>query len=128
MASRFHVLIVEDEPLIIEVLQGTLESEYRVSSAGTVGQALALLRTAHVDAVLLDSVLPDGPGVEVACAAEALGAVVIEMSGYPAVIGDLQRSARRFLRKPFGAESLFSTIADALHDSGRSRAARLPLD
>jgi hypothetical protein len=33
MPSRFHVLIVEDEPLIVEVLQGALELEYRVSSA-----------------------------------------------------------------------------------------------
>jgi uncharacterized protein (DUF4415 family) len=40
MPSRFHVLIVEDEPLIVEVLQGALELEYRVSSANTAGQAL----------------------------------------------------------------------------------------
>ena len=45
MASRFHILIVEDEPLVVEVLQATLDTEYRVSSVNTVGEALAFLRT-----------------------------------------------------------------------------------
>jgi two-component system response regulator BaeR len=120
MASRFHILIVEDEPLIVEVLQGTLESEYRVSSANTVGQALAFLRTSHVDAVLLDSILPDGRSAEVARAAETLGAVVIQMSGYPQVMGEFECSERLFLGKPFGPELLLSTIEAALHNDGKA--------
>jgi hypothetical protein len=35
MGSRFHILIVEDEPLIVEVLQATLELDYRVSSVNS---------------------------------------------------------------------------------------------
>jgi hypothetical protein len=31
MASRFHILIVEDEQLIVEVLNGTLEFESLLS-------------------------------------------------------------------------------------------------
>jgi CheY-like chemotaxis protein len=62
MASRFHILIVEDEQLIVEVLNGTLEFEYHVSSAVTVREALAFLRTSHVDLVLLDSILPGRSG------------------------------------------------------------------
>ena len=92
MASRFHILIVEDEPMIVEVLQAMLELEYRVSSVNTVDEALAFLRTSHVDAVLLDNVLPDGRGTEVACFADTLGTAVIEMSGYPEVMDDMQRS------------------------------------
>jgi DNA-binding NtrC family response regulator len=115
MGSR---LIVEDEPLIVEVLQATLESEYRVSSVSTVGEALAFLHTSHVDAVLLDNVLPDGRGSEVACFAGKLGAAVIEMSGYPEVMDDLQRSARPHLFKPFKAEVLLSTIENALSNHG----------
>jgi len=120
MASRFHILIVEDEPLIVEVLQGTLESEYCVSSANTVEQALAFLRTSQVDVVLLDSILPDGRSAAVARAAETLGAVVIEMSGYPEVMGALERSERPFLCKPFGPELLLSTIGSALHNNGKA--------
>jgi DNA-binding response OmpR family regulator len=54
MASRCHILVVEDEPSVLEVLQATLEESYRVSSVGTVGEACAFLRTSHVDLVLVD--------------------------------------------------------------------------
>ena len=117
MPSRFHVLIVEDEPLIVEVLQGALELEYRVSSASTAGQALAFLRTSHVDVVLVDSVLPDGRGAEVARVAETFGAAVIGMSGYPQDMDDLQRSQRIYLCKPFGPGALLSAIESALRNN-----------
>jgi hypothetical protein len=35
--SLAHILVVEDELSVLEVLQTTLEESYRVSSAGTVG-------------------------------------------------------------------------------------------
>jgi DNA-binding NtrC family response regulator len=120
MADRSHILIVEDEPLIVEVLQGTLEVEYRVSSASTVREALASLRTRKVDVVLLDSILPDGRGAEVACVAEMQGAAVIEMSGYPQAMADLERSGRPHLCKPFGPELLLSTITKALLHNGKA--------
>jgi DNA-binding response OmpR family regulator len=122
MPNRFQVLIVEDEPLIVEVLQGTLEQEYRVSSANTVGQALAFLRTAHVDVVLVDRVLPDGCGAEVARVAETFGTAVIEMSGYPQDMDDLQRSQRLYLYKPFGPDVLLSAIENALYSHSKATA------
>jgi len=108
MSGRFHILLVEDEPLIVEVLQGTLESKYRVSSVHTVREALAFLRTSHVDAVLLDSVLPDGQGAEVASVAHAHGAAVIKMSGYPDMMDGLGRTYRTHRCKPFGPEALLA--------------------
>jgi CheY-like chemotaxis protein len=119
MASRCHVLIVEDDPLIVDVVVASLELEYRVSSVNTVGAALAYLRTSHVDMVLIDSVLPDGRGTEAASFADGLGAAVIEMAGYPRVMDDLERSARLHLLKPFGVQALLSTIGHALHSACR---------
>jgi two-component system, OmpR family, catabolic regulation response regulator CreB len=115
MADRIHILIVEDDPFIVDVIVASLESEYRVSSVDTVGTALAFLRTSHVDIVLVDTGLPDGRGTEVACFASTLGAAVIEMSGYPQVIDNLERSERLYLLKPFGVQALLSAIKDALH-------------
>jgi DNA-binding NtrC family response regulator len=114
MPSRFHILIVEDEPLVAECLQEMLVSEYHVSSANTVREALAFLRTSHVHVALVDSVLPDGHGDEIAAYAEAYGTAVIEMSGYPQVMADLERSDRPHLLKPFATDVLFSTIGKAL--------------
>jgi DNA-binding response OmpR family regulator len=120
MRGGIHVLIVEDEPLIVEVLQETLELEYRVSSANTVRQALAFLQTGHVDVALVDSVLPDGRGAEVARVAEAVGAAVIKMSGYPQDMDDLQRPQHLYLCKPFGPTALLSAIENALHNNSQA--------
>ena len=114
MASRFHILIVEDEPLVVEVLQATLEPEAIALLRDTVGEALAFLRTGHVDVVLVDNVLPDGRGTEVVRLAAELGAAIIEMSGYPEVMNNMQHSSRPHLFKPFKAEVLLSTIGNAL--------------
>jgi DNA-binding NarL/FixJ family response regulator len=70
MAKNIHLLIVEDEPLVTDVLRETLEVEYCVSCAKTVAEAFALLRTSHIDIALVDSVLPDGRGGDVAEFAE----------------------------------------------------------
>ena len=64
MANCFHALIVEDDPAIVELLISMLEeSQYHVSSASTVAEALAFLRTSHVDVVLADNLLPDSRGM-----------------------------------------------------------------
>ena len=114
MASRFHVLIVEDEPLIVEILQEMLMSDYHVTTVHTVREALAFLRTSHVHVAIVDRVLPDGHGDEITTYAEAYGTAVIEMSGYPQVMADLERSDRPHLFKPFTTDVLFSTIEKAL--------------
>jgi DNA-binding NtrC family response regulator len=103
MASRCHVLIVGDDPLIVDVVVASLELEYRVSSVNTVGAALAYLRTSHVDVALIDKILPDGRGTEVACCADGFGTAVIEMSGYPQEMDHLEHSAR-----PHLAQTLWS--------------------
>ena len=61
-----HVLIVDDEVDIRGSLEAILrEEDYAVTTAGTAGEALTLLRDADYQAVLLDIWLPDGDGLEV---------------------------------------------------------------
>jgi len=126
MTIRSHILIVEDDPLVAEVLQTTLEEHYRVSCAHTIGQALGFLRTGHFSAVLLDCVLPDGRGDHVADFAETNGTPVIEMSGYPSEISGLHEGHRPHLQKPFGAALLLSTIDMVLADERAGRAQHEP--
>ncbi len=60
-----HVLIVDDEAEIRESLESILAEEgYLVTSTGTAGEALTLLRDAAYDVVLLDIWLPDRDGLE----------------------------------------------------------------
>src|SRR5215469_11050601 len=101
MGNRFHVLIVEDEPAIAEVLVAALESHYRLSTVGTVGDATAVLRTTDIDLALIDHLLPDGHGSAVARVAAELGVPVIEMTGLPDYSVRLLPEHLR-LCKPFG--------------------------
>jgi two-component system nitrogen regulation response regulator NtrX len=61
-----HVLIVDDEADIRESLQAILsEEDYTITTAATAAEALALLRDADYQAVLLDIWLPDGDGLDI---------------------------------------------------------------
>jgi len=114
MSDRLHILVVEDDALVADVLQTTLEDEYHVSCATTLGEARAFLQSAHLDAVLVDYILPDGRGDEIIELAEALGTPVVEMSGYPAEMVGLEQRGHPHLQKPFGAVALLSLMESVL--------------
>jgi CheY-like chemotaxis protein len=109
--GSLHVLVVEDEPLVREALHETLQAQYDVSCASTVGEACEFLGRSRVDLVLVDSILPDGHGDDIATIADTLGVPTIAMSGYPP---EIDRPDRPHLMKPFKANLLFSTIEAAI--------------
>ena len=117
MASRAHILVVEDEPSVLEILQETLEESYRISSAGTVGDACAVLRTSHVDLVLVDLGLPDGHGDVVAAHAETRSIPEIFLSGYANVMDNMQNNNWPYLMKPFGLNTLNAAVSSVLERS-----------
>ena len=114
MGRRLHILIVEDEPLVLEVIQETLEAEYRVSSVGTIGEARACLCTSHIDLALVDWGLPDGHGDIVAEFAEQRGVPTVIMSGHPVNFDDSTVHSRPHLMKPFGIADLEVKIESVL--------------
>jgi DNA-binding response OmpR family regulator len=108
----WNILIVEDEPLLLELLQDTLSNEYRIGGVAIAEEARLALQSSQVDLVVLDRVLPDGNGDEIAALAETLGVSIIEMSGYPQ---DWDQSARHpYLMKPFRVDELLSKVRSAL--------------
>jgi len=102
------VLIVEDEPLVMQVLLGVLNEDYIVRCATTVEEARACLRASVVDLVLLDSVLSDGSSDGLIGLAENLGVSVITMSGYPRdrCLGP----EHGHLSKPFSVDSMLNEV------------------
>src|SRR6266849_4817357 len=61
-----RLLVVDDDANLCDVLQLTLRSAaLEVDTAGSAGQALAVVARQRPDAVLLDLGLPDLPGLEV---------------------------------------------------------------
>ena len=64
--DRIRVLVVDDEPPIVDLVRGYLEREDMIVDVATDGPtALALVREADPDVVILDVMLPGLDGIEV---------------------------------------------------------------
>jgi signal transduction histidine kinase len=84
-ADRKHLLVVDDEPVILQILKAVFEEEpWRLTLVGTGSEAKRILESERVDLLLTDKNLPDVNGLEllrIAKAREPLCEVII-LTGY----------------------------------------------
>ena len=88
-----HVLIVDDEPVILQILKAVFEEEpYRLTAVGTGREALAVIAEDPVDLVLTDKNLPDVNGLDILRAAKQRDVLteVIVITGYGSLETALQ--------------------------------------
>ncbi len=111
------VLIVDDEPMILETAQETLESNnYRVLVANSGTDALAMFQqhSAEIDCVLLDMMMPGMDGFQTKEALRGLDASVriIASSGLrrPGQDGGRLLDIEGFLAKPYTDEQLLRLV------------------
>jgi two-component system KDP operon response regulator KdpE len=113
------VLVVDDEPQILRALQTSLRGAgYEVETAATGEQALTLAAVRPPDAVILDLVLPDARGTDVARELRAWMSVPIIILS---VVGDerekveaLDAGADDYGTTPFGVDELLARLRAAL--------------
>jgi len=113
------VLVVDDEPQIVRGLKVILRSAgYEVSTAETKQEAVDAVSVRPPDAVVLDLVLPDGSGVEVAREIRRFSELpIIVLSA----VGDerekvkaLDAGADDYVTKPFGTDELLARLRAVL--------------
>ena len=118
-----RVLVVDDEPAVLHLVAGALESRgYEVHTAGGPLAALDLVRKAKpcFDVLVSDVVMPEMCGPELArnvirmCPRSA----VVLMSGH--IAGEGLPYGARFLSKPFLVSDLYRAVEMALASSGPS--------
>jgi two-component system response regulator HupR/HoxA len=118
------ILIVDDEPAILESLELTLGSDYRVFTASSGEQGLAVLEREKIALIITDQVLPSMSGVEFLERAIELApdAVRMMLTGY-ADIGSLTRAVNdgriyRYIAKPWEPDEVRLNVKRALeaHD------------
>lgn len=69
---RKHLLVVDDEPVILQILRSVFEPEpYRLTLARNLAEATSVLDAEHVDLLLTDKNLPDGNGLDLVRSAKA---------------------------------------------------------
>jgi two-component system phosphate regulon response regulator OmpR len=111
-----HIVIVDDDPTILELLRRFLSGpEYRISVARRASVARSMLLRDHVDLVLTDARLPGENGIELTRAAEELGIPALIMSGDEEWALSQGADATKLLRKPFGLVQAERRILAALN-------------
>jgi diguanylate cyclase (GGDEF)-like protein/PAS domain S-box-containing protein len=116
------LLLVDDEPKLLESLQALLEGEnLELISTSAGAEACRLLSASRFDLVLLDLGMPDVSGHQVMdfIRKEGIDTHIIVISGdidINAAIGALKRGAYDYLRKPYNRDDLLHTIAKALKE------------
>ncbi|MBI4348421.1 MAG: response regulator [Elusimicrobia bacterium] len=123
-----RVLVVEDDPLVAQVVERTLAGRgLEVQRAATGEEGLAAARRRPPDAVVLDINLPGQDGLSVLRDLRAdfrtgLVPVVLVTGGDSEdVAGGLARGADDFLSKPFDPRELAARVQSAMRRSRRDR-------
>jgi two-component system KDP operon response regulator KdpE len=114
-----RILVVDDEPHILRALKASLRGAgYDVDTADTAEGALTAAAVAPPDAVILDLVLPDGRGTDVARELRTWSTVPIIVLS---VVGDesekvaaLDAGADDYVTKPFGVDELLARLRAAM--------------
>jgi DNA-binding NtrC family response regulator len=114
MTEQNVILVVEDDPLVSEVIAAALDDEYPVSVVETASEAMSHLRAGGIRLMLLDCTLPGGVDVDLIPEADRQGAAVILMSGDPGRMTQLTDQPRPFVLKPFTLSSLLDTVRRVL--------------
>ena len=115
-----HILIIDDEPDIRELLEITLgRMGHDTVSAASVEQARALLASRHFDLCLTDMRLPDGNGLEIvehiqATRPELPVAVITAFGSMDTAVQALKAGAFDFVSKPVDLKMLRDLVNSAL--------------
>jgi len=118
--TRPRLLVVDDEPLILEGLSRLLATrDYEVETAGGGCEALIAIGRQQYDVILLDLGMPDLSGTEVLrfVTERSVDTQVIVVSGdstIDAAIRALRGGAADFVRKPYEPEELLRRVDNTL--------------
>jgi DNA-binding response OmpR family regulator len=133
--DRGAVLVVDDEPTIVEVVARYLErAGYRTRIAGDGLEAIEVAASQRPDLVVLDLMLPGLDGLEVMRrlrehGRERLGVILLTAKGEEAdrVIG-LRLGADDYVVKPFSPTELVARVDAVLRRGDDPRAHEAPLE
>ncbi len=124
--GRHRLLIVDDEPLILEVLTEHFKSEYDVDTALNGADALGAILRARPDVVMLDINMPRMNGVEVLKDIkqidESIAVIMVTANEQVAMAAEaLRNGAFGYVPKPFDFRYLDHMLATIIDHLPRAR-------
>jgi DNA-binding NtrC family response regulator len=118
--AESHILLVDDEPMILSSLSRLLEDDYVVHTAGGGAQALEIVRREAIKVVISDQRMPGMLGHEVLRQVKTLSPNTIRMllTGYSdldAIISSVNAGEIfRYINKPWKADNLINLVKLAI--------------
>ncbi|MBC7158003.1 MAG: response regulator [Rhodobacteraceae bacterium] len=113
-----HVLVIEDEPNIVEAIRFILDRDgWRVSAHGRGGDAIEVIRAAAPDVLILDVMLPGRSGYEILRelraddATAALPVLMLTARGQSRDRAQAERAGTsHFIAKPFANSDVLAAL------------------
>jgi two-component system, OmpR family, KDP operon response regulator KdpE len=120
------VLIVEDEPQVLRLLQAAVErGGYRAATASSGREAMHIMANAIPQAALVDLGLPDRDGMDLVRQLSDKGVAVIVVSARDTTaqkVAALDLGAADYIVKPFDTDELLARLRAALRARSREPA------
>lgn len=114
---KLKVLIVDDNPDILDLLETTLQDEFALTKASSGNEALDKLKTTKPDLLVLDYMLPDLEGPEICKIVRKdplfLNIPILMLTGKGEVedkVGGLEAGVDDYMLKPFEPQELIARI------------------
>jgi len=116
MAGAATVLVIDDEPVLQDVLGALLKSDgFDYQQATTAAAGMRVLREEEIDVVLLDLMLPDRSGLELLPEIKAFDphlpvVVITAYSSVESAIDAMRAGAFHYVPKPFKNEEVLHLV------------------
>ncbi len=121
VASRKHILVVDDDPLMLKVIKDYLHDDYEVATAKSGSIAYKFLERKSTDLILLDYEMPEEKGPEVLMKIRELPGVakipVIFLTGVrdkERLVEIVKLKPQGYISKPVDRQALFEMIAKVM--------------
>ena len=133
-SEKERLLVVDDDPGTLEVLQRNLTSQgYQVFAAPGVAQAIQVLESSPIDLVITDLKMPRVSGLDLIrhVRENFRDTEVMMITGYATIEGAVKAvktGAEEYLSKPFTDEELFTAVGRALEKLRLRRSSQAQAD
>ncbi|MGE6578635.1 response regulator transcription factor [Paenibacillus xylanexedens] len=129
---RYTVLIADDEPEIVELLQLYLEKDYTIKTAVNGAEALQCIRSEQIDLVILDIMMPVMDGLQLIKQIRATHHMPVlflsaKSQDHDKILG-LGLGADDYIAKPFNPLEIVARVEALLRRVNQFDAAEIPVE